>query len=109
MIAEDRDGGRPEVTNVTQDLEGVGTAIDQIADKPEPVPLGIELDGIRQVREGGEAALDVADSIGGHGGPRLARPGLLRKSGGMLDEALCAPALAELAGHLGTGCLVGVH
>ena len=91
MVAEDRDGGRPEVTNVTQDLEGVGTAIDQIADKPEPVPLGIELDGIRQVREGGEAALDVADCIGGHGWPRLARPGLLRKSGGMREKVYAPP------------------
>ena len=41
VIAEDCDGRRAEFTNVAQHLEGVGSTVDEVADKPEAVLLRI--------------------------------------------------------------------
>lgn len=89
MIAEDCDGRRAEFTNVAQHLEGVGSTVDEVADKPEAVLLRIELNGLRELRQGFEAALDVTDCIGAHDGAKTNadRPGSQVMHGASNEES----------------------
>ena len=89
VIAEDCDGRRAEFTNVAQHLEGVGSTVDEVADKPEAVLLRIELNGLRELRQGFEAALDVTDCIGAHDGAKTNadRPGSQVMHGASNEES----------------------
>jgi hypothetical protein len=65
VVAEDRDRRLPERPHEAQALEGIGAAVDEVADEPELVARGIETNRLDEPRERLEAALDVADREGG--------------------------------------------
>lgn len=66
VVAEDADGRSPEPFHEAQHLERLRPAIDEVADEPEPVRVGRKADVVEQPLERVEAALQVADRIGGH-------------------------------------------
>src|SRR5215471_21401687 len=66
MVAQDAHGTIPETLDEAQCCEGVGTAVDQIADEPQAIALRVERDMFEQALERREAALDIADRVGRH-------------------------------------------
>lgn len=60
VIAENGDGALAQAADEAQRLERLRTAIDEIADEPERVVRGIELETVEQAPELIVAALDVA-------------------------------------------------
>ena len=65
VVAQDADGGVTQATHKAQQAQGVRPAIDQIARKPEAIDGGIEVDAIEEAQQVIEAALDIANGIGG--------------------------------------------
>ena len=66
VIAEHGDGGIAERDHLAQHGERIRTAIDEIADQPQPVARRREADQRQQIAELGMAALDVADRVKRH-------------------------------------------
>ena len=69
MVAQHGDGSLAQIAHETQGFQRTRPAIDQIADQPQPVDSGIEMTCFEQTQERAEAALDVANRVGGHGFP----------------------------------------
>ena len=65
VVAQDADGGVTQATHEAQQAQGVRPAVDQIARKPEAIDGGIEVDAIEEPQQVIEAALDIANGIGG--------------------------------------------
>ena len=63
VVAEHRDRGIAERHHVAQHRERIGTAIDEIADEPQPIARRREADQRQQLAELGMATLDVADRV----------------------------------------------
>jgi len=67
MVAKDHDSTLSEIANEAQRLEGGGAAIHDIADKPESVARAGKADLAQQLLQRREAALQIADGVGGQG------------------------------------------
>ena len=66
VIAEHHRHGVVERHQAAQRRERFGTAIDQVADQPQPVARGIESDPLEQRLERTVTTLQVADRVSGH-------------------------------------------
>jgi hypothetical protein len=66
VIAEHADGGPPQAFEEPEHRQRIRTAVDQIADKPQPVGRGVELDLVKQTQQGSLTSLKVANGIGRH-------------------------------------------
>ncbi len=66
VIAEHHRGGVTEVAGPAQHVERAWAAVDQIADQPQVIGPGPELDALEQPVEAGLAALQVADAVARH-------------------------------------------
>src|SRR5882724_3760138 len=66
VVAEDDHGAVSEVSHEAQGGERSGAAVDEIAHEPEPVARAIETERPEQRLQLVEAALNVADRVGGH-------------------------------------------
>ena len=109
VIAENRQRGGAEITNVAQNMEGVRAPVDEIADKPQPVLLRIKVKSFCELSEGSEAALNVADCISSHGWAKTSadrRGSQVRNRSA--SDASGGRALQELARHCGASGLVRV-
>ena len=78
VIAEHRHRGVAERHDLAQHAERVGSAIDEVADEPQPVLARRKADQLQQRAELGVAALDVADRVEAHG--CASRGGLARRT-----------------------------
>ena len=63
MIAEDHRGGIAQSANSAQNFERIGTAVHQVADEPERIPIGRKLQGTEQCAELRVAPLHIADRV----------------------------------------------
>ena len=70
VVAEDGDRRIAQRLHFAQRGERIGSAIDDIADEPQPVLARREADQLEQLAELGVAALDVADRVEAHGNLR---------------------------------------
>jgi hypothetical protein len=77
VVAENADGGVAKAAHEAQQLQGVGSLVDKIPCKPETVNVRIEVQLLQEPQQVIEAALDVADGVGGRYPP--ARPSLIRQ------------------------------
>src|SRR5690606_19409036 len=66
VIAQHSDEGDAETFEKSQRLEGVGSAVDQIADRPQGIPRRVEVDLAQQALQRLQAALNVTDCIDSH-------------------------------------------
>src|SRR6187399_309407 len=66
VVAEDGDRGIAKRLHLAQHGKRFGTAIDEIADQPQPVGARRETDQLEQLTELRVAALDVADRVMTH-------------------------------------------
>ncbi len=66
VIAEHRDGGVTQRLDLAQHGERIGTAVDEVADEPQPIRARREADQLQQPAEFGVAALDVTDRVEAH-------------------------------------------
>jgi len=66
MVAQHRDRAIAERAHPAQAAERVRAAIDQVADEPQPVPFGSEVQPLEQLLELVQAAVQVADGPGRH-------------------------------------------
>jgi hypothetical protein len=66
MVSQDDLCGRPKLLDITEDLQRVRSSIDQVADEPQPVYRGIEVDAIDELFKLRKATLYIADGISGH-------------------------------------------
>ena len=78
MVSEHNLSGRTKLFNIPEDLKRVWSSIDQVADKPQPVCRGIEVDAIDELIQLRGATLHIADGIRGH-----------RLSGELAESKLC--------------------
>lgn len=67
VISEYRRGGRAQIANETQGLQGLRASIDEIAGKQQPVGSGIEMQCFEQSPEFVETPLNVANRVKRHG------------------------------------------
>ena len=63
VIAEHGDSGVAQVLDEAQGLQGLRPTVDEVADEPELVEVGIELERIQQLAKRIVAPLQVADRI----------------------------------------------
>jgi hypothetical protein len=68
VVAEHADHAVALPLRPAQHVERARAAVDQVAGDPQAVDLRLVADAPEQPLEGGEAALDVADGVGGHYG-----------------------------------------
>ena len=66
VVAEHADGGITQISDGPQHGQRIRSAIDQIADKPQPVGCRVELDFIQQTQQGRVTSLKIANGIGRH-------------------------------------------
>lgn len=66
MIAQHDRRRTSEVLDETQNTYGVRAPIDQIADKPEAIVIGMKVDAIDQPVQLRRTALHVTDCVGCH-------------------------------------------
>jgi hypothetical protein len=69
VVAEHDHRAIAEIAHEAQRRERSRTAVDQVADKPDPVACAIEPECRDERLQLVEAALDVADSVGGQPTP----------------------------------------
>jgi hypothetical protein len=66
VVAQYNLGGIAETSHESEEGEGVGTTIDEIADQPQSIRPGIERNPIEEPSEWIEATLNVADCVNSH-------------------------------------------
>ena len=66
MVSQHDLCGRTKLLDITEDLQRVRSSIDQVADEPQPVCRGIEVDAIDELIQLRGATLYIADGISGH-------------------------------------------
>ena len=64
VVAEHRDGASPSALHFAQHGKRCRSAIDEVADQPEPVLAGSNAISVEKLAELGVAALDIADRVG---------------------------------------------
>jgi hypothetical protein len=91
VIAEHDDGVIPECTHLAQRRERPRPAVDEIADEPEPVTVGGELQPCEEGAQLLITTLQIADGIAGH----CRMPGIARRNGS-IGASNCAPSSASI-------------
>ena len=71
------------------------TAIDEVADEPEPVARRVELQAVEEGVEFVRAALDVADRVDGHRARQCSTPGMASRNGA-IGASNCSPSSATM-------------
>jgi hypothetical protein len=66
MVSEHNLGGRTKLFDIPEDMKGVWSSIDQVADEPQPVCRGIEVDAIDKLIQLRGTTLHIANGICGH-------------------------------------------
>ncbi len=79
VIAEHDDGVVGEGAHVAQDLQRARPAVDQVADEPETIAVGREIQPGNERAQLSAAALDIADRIAAH----CTIPGMASRNGAM--------------------------
>ena len=67
MVAQYRDGPVAQSMDKAQTLQRLGSAVDQVTNKPEPVACPVEVDVFQQSQERIMATLQIANGVDGLG------------------------------------------
>jgi len=66
MVTQNAYSALAQISNEAQRRERIGSAVHEIADQPESVAIEIEWERVEQRLQRPEAALNIADHVGGH-------------------------------------------
>lgn len=80
MVTQHADQRLADRVQEAQGFQRLGAAIDQVADQPQAVDGRVEVDAFQQALERLQAALQIADGVGGH---QCSAPGTARRKGAM--------------------------